>query len=71
MLTGEVDDFATIGPAVDQIADEDQTVVFGEGEAVKQLGELLVTTMDVADCDDTSVHSFECGKFASVPPLWK
>jgi hypothetical protein len=62
---GEIEDLETVGTAVDQITKEDELVVLGESEALKQVGELLVAAMDVADGDDTSVH-FSERKLASV-----
>jgi hypothetical protein len=67
VLPGEVDDFATIGAAVDQVANEDQTVVLGESEPFEQLGELLMTPVDVADGDDSTVHSCKCANLLASP----
>lgn len=58
-FAGEVDDFAAIGTAIDEVSEQDETVVLGEFEASKQLGEFEVAAMDVADGDKSSVHTAE------------
>lgn len=58
-FAGEVDDFAAIGTAIDEVSEQDETVVLGEFEASKQLGEFEVAAMDVSDGDKSPVHTAE------------
>ena len=56
---GEVDDLGAVGAAIDEIAEEDEAVVFGEFESREQFGEFGVAAMDVADGDESPVHAAE------------
>lgn len=59
VLAGEVEDFATVGAAVDQVTDEHEAIGSFEFEAGEQLGEFGVATVDVADGDESPVHAAE------------
>ena len=54
---GEVDDLVAVGAAVDEVADEDEAVVGGDREAIKQFGEFEVAAVDVSDGDDAACHA--------------
>lgn len=58
VLEGEVDDAGAVGAAVHEIAEEDEPVVAGEGEALEEFGEFEVTPVDVTDGDDATVHAW-------------
>ena len=55
----EIEDFAAVGTAIDEIAEEDDAVVFGEPKFVEELGKFLMAAVDVADGDEASVHAVQ------------
>ena len=57
--TGEVDDLAAVGAAVDKVAQQHDAVILCERELREQLRELDVTTVNVADGDESPVHAAE------------
>jgi len=66
VLAGEVDDFATVGAAVDQITEQNQAIVAAERELLEQLGKFLMAAVNVADGDDASVHARAANLLASA-----
>ena len=64
---GEVDDPGAVRAAIDEIADENEAIIGREGETVEEFGEFLVTSVDVADGDNATVHACECGKVLASP----
>jgi len=61
----EIDDLVAIGTPVDQIAEKDQLIVFRQLEPFEEIREFLMATVDIADGNDTSVHS-GCRKLTSL-----
>lgn len=47
----EIEDFAVLWPFRDQIADGDDAIVRLEIDRVEQIHQLIVATVNVADCD--------------------
>lgn len=58
VLDREVNDARAVGAAIHQVADEDELIFRGEGDALQKLGEFEVTPVDVADGDDATVHAW-------------
>jgi hypothetical protein len=56
VLAGEVDHASTVGASVNEVAEEEEPVVAGGGEAGEEVGKLGVAAVDVADSDEASVH---------------
>ncbi len=57
VLARKVDHAAAIGPAVDEVAKQDEPVVALESEPFEHFGEFQMASVDVADGDEASVHS--------------
>ena len=53
---GQGDDLGTVGAAVDQIAEQDDPVVSGQLELLKQLLEFAVAAVDVPDGNEATLH---------------
>ncbi len=57
VLEREIDDAVAVRAAVHEVADQDEAVLGGEGQALEQFGKFLVAAVDVADGDDASDHA--------------
>jgi hypothetical protein len=53
---GQIDDLDAVGAAIDQIAQENETVILGQGEAVQEFRKFGMAAVNVSDGDEASVH---------------